>query len=42
VLFANSVRSATSVTPIGPSDNADRTAKARSMDWTLDTALPFG
>jgi len=28
--------------PIGPPDNADSTANARSMDWTLDTPLPVG
>ena len=33
---AGPTRSATSVTPIGPSASAPRTAKARSMDWTLD------
>ena len=40
--FGRSARSATSVTPMGPPDNADSTAKARSMDWTLDTPLPVG
>ena len=30
-------RSATSVTPSGPSARAPSTAKARLMDWTLDT-----
>src|SRR5262245_21856208 len=27
---------------MGPPDNADNTAKARSMDWTLDTPAPLG
>ena len=40
--FGRSARSATSVTPTGPSVNAASTANARSMDWTLDTALPRG
>ena len=33
-------RSATSVTPSGPSASAPSTAKARSMDWTLDIDAP--
>ena len=37
MLFGTPTRCATSVTPIGPSASADSTAKARSMDWTLDT-----
>ncbi len=37
VLFGSFARSATSVTPSGPSASVDRTANARSMLWTLDT-----
>jgi hypothetical protein len=40
--FGRSARSATSVTPIGPSASAPRTAKARSMDWTLDIGTFVG
>ena len=35
--FGRPARSATSVTPSGPSASAPSTAKARLMDWTLDT-----
>ena len=42
VLFGSSTRSATSVTPTGPSVSAPSTAKARSIDWTLDIGLPLG
>jgi hypothetical protein len=30
------------VTPMGPSVNAPSTAKARSIDWTLDMCFPVG
>ena len=40
--LGSSARSATSVTPIGPSASAPRTAKARSMDWTLDIGPLLG
>ena len=38
--FGRPDRSATSVTPSGPSDRAPSTSKARLMDWTLDMG-PF-
>ena len=40
--FGRPARSATSVTPSGPSPSAPSTAKARLMDWTLDIGLLVG
>jgi hypothetical protein len=40
--FGSSARSATSVTPMGPSVKAASTANARSIDWTLDTQCLVG